>query len=114
MKSEKTQRGFVVVDHPGYTDGIPVRLVQESSAIADYDTSMDCPGSSYLWVGEHHHLDREEVKELVERMQHWLDTSRLFVDGEGEEDGGSIGDLGESGKGIIVLVGEEEHELSDN
>ncbi len=24
MKSEKTQRGFVVVDHPGYTDGIPV------------------------------------------------------------------------------------------
>jgi hypothetical protein len=53
------------------------RLIQESSAIGDYEDSFDCPGSSYLWVGDDHHLDREEVAELIENMQHWLDNGRL-------------------------------------
>jgi len=29
---------------------------------------MSIPGSSFLWVGEYHHLNRKEVQELVERM----------------------------------------------
>jgi hypothetical protein len=80
MKSFKTNRGFVRVLHPQYTDStVQQRLIQESSAIGDYEDS-DIPGSSFLWVGEHLHLNREEVAELIQRMQHWLDTKRLADD----------------------------------
>lgn len=84
MKAECTGRGFVVVTHEKYqnTPGEMTRLIQESSAVGDYDNSMDNPGSSFLWVGEDHHLDREEVAELIERMQYWLVTGRLEVDDE--------------------------------
>jgi len=58
------------------------RLVQESSAIGDYEDSSDLPGSSYLWVGQDHHLNREEVAELINRMQHWLETGRLKADND--------------------------------
>ena len=82
MKSSKTQRGFVVVVHEKYQNkpGEMTRLIQESSAIGDYENSADEPGSSYLWVGSDHHLNREEVGELIARMQHWLDTGRLKID----------------------------------
>lgn len=49
------------------------RLIQESSAVGDY-----------LWVGDHH-LNREEVTELITRMQHWLKTGRLKLANEIEE-----------------------------
>ena len=52
-------------------------LALESSAVGDYDDSVDRPGSSFLWFGDHHHLNREEVSELVGFLQHWLDTGRL-------------------------------------
>jgi len=55
-------------------------LIQESSAIGDYEDAFDKPGSSFLWVGRYHHLNRMEVAELIERMQHWLDTGRLKED----------------------------------
>jgi len=79
MEGVKTGRGFVVVEHEKYqnTPGEMTRLIQESSAVGDYDDSLDNPGSSFLWVGQDHHLDREEVQELIERMQHWLKTGRL-------------------------------------
>lgn len=82
MKAEKTGRGFVVVTHEKYQNnpGEMTVLVQESSAIGDYENSFERPGSSYLWVGQDHHLNREEVAELVSRMQHWLKTGRLKVD----------------------------------
>ena len=81
MKSVKTDRGFVVVDHPEYASpSAEARLIQESSAVDEYEDSWDKPGSSYLWVGDHAHLNREEVKELINRMQYWLDTGRLGVD----------------------------------
>lgn len=81
MKSDKTVRGFIVVTHEKYQNkqGEMTRLIQESSAIGDYEDSEDCPGSSYLWVGQDHHLNREEISELIVRMQHWLETGRLKV-----------------------------------
>jgi hypothetical protein len=81
MKSIKTNRGFIIVEHPRYLNGKEnARLIQESSAIGDYDDSFKEPGSSYLWVGEHHHLNREEVGELIKRMQRWLQVGRLAED----------------------------------
>jgi hypothetical protein len=78
-----TQRGFVWLEHPPYTsyanDKRPVlqRLAAESSAIGNYDDALQKPGSSFLWIGEYHHLDREEVAEFVKHLQTWLATGRL-------------------------------------
>lgn len=82
MKSERTERGFVIVTEEKYQNepGEFTRLIQESSAIRNYEDAYDKPGSSALWVGNDHHLDREQVAELISRMQHWLDTGRLALD----------------------------------
>ena len=78
MKRQKDRRGFRVVTHPTYGDDPETaRVVQESSAIGDYVDSMTTPGSSFLWVGENHHLNREEVKELTAYLEKWLKTGRL-------------------------------------
>lgn len=80
MKAEKNQRGFITVTHEKYTEpNTDERIIQESSVIGDYENSFQKPGSSFLWVGENHHLDREEIKELVERMEYWLKNGRLEV-----------------------------------
>lgn len=84
MKEETTPWGFQLIAHPEYITGPPTerRLVQQSSAIlGDDDRAWEQPGSSALFVGDHHHLDREQVGELVKYLQHWLETGRLF-DGE--------------------------------
>lgn len=82
MRADKSDRGFVSVYDGKYQNecGKYTRLIGESSAIGDYDDSMDKPGSSFLWVGTDHHLNREEVRELIQRMEHWLATGRLAVD----------------------------------
>lgn len=77
MRPEKTSRGFVVVTHPIYAGEGESRLVQESSAIGDYDDSMENPGSSYLWIGADHHLNREQVQKFVGILRHWLKNGRL-------------------------------------
>ena len=88
-----TSRGFEKVDHlkyPPVEDGQPLaRLVQQSSIIGDYPDATFKPGSSGLWVGKDHHLDREEVKELADRLQAWLATGSLRIpsDPKGVEDG---------------------------
>jgi len=84
MQAEKTDRGFVVITHEKYQSkpGEMTRLIQESSAIGEYENSFDFPGSSYLWVGQDHHLNREEVAKLVIIMQHWLETGRLDMDAD--------------------------------
>lgn len=80
MKAIKSDRGFIRIDAPEYLDPkIKSVVIAESSAIGDYEDSMENPGSSYLWVGPSHHLDREEVTELVAMMQHWLDKGRLPI-----------------------------------
>lgn len=84
MRAFATGRGFRLIEEEKYQNerGVFTRLVQESSAIGDYDNSFDLPGSSYLWIGQDHHLNREQVAELIGRMQHWLDTGRLKVSTE--------------------------------
>ena len=53
------------------------RLVQESSAIGEYENALESPDSSALWLGENHHLNRDQVGAFVELLQHWLDTGKL-------------------------------------
>jgi hypothetical protein len=53
------------------------RLVSQSSAVGDYTDSASRPGSSNLWVGAHHHLSREQVRELVQHLNNWLETGSL-------------------------------------
>jgi len=79
MKVEKTNRGFTIVLHEKHPNEEMTRLLQESSAIGGYEDSCTNPGSSYLWVGQDHHLNREEIEELIEKMQYWLKTSRLKI-----------------------------------
>lgn len=81
MHIEKSERGFDFLVHDSYgNEPRPIRLVSESSSIGDYADSFDRPGSSFLWVGDRmgtHHLNREEVAELIAHLQRWLDTGRL-------------------------------------
>lgn len=72
MKVEKRRRagGFRVIWHDPYPrrdDGLRCRLLQESSSRE----------SGHLWVGAHHRLNRDEVRELIAHMQRWLDTGSL-------------------------------------
>jgi len=82
MKMKQSDRGFRYVEHPAYTENAaPARLVGESSAVGDYDDSLSRPGSSFLFFGldaARHHLNREEVAELVQLLQHWLDHGQLL------------------------------------
>lgn len=87
MKAFKSDRGFVQVVHSNYPhESCENRIISEGSAIGDYEDSVENPGSSFLWVGDNHRLNREEVADLIRRMQHWLDHKRLPMD-EGDSDG---------------------------
>jgi len=66
-------RTRVIVEH----NGVPI--IKESFAIHDYPDSMDNPGSSYLLISGEHHLNREEVIELITRLQDWLTYKRLQI-----------------------------------
>ena len=90
MRARKTNRGFVVVEHPTHANepDPDARLIQESSAISQrtmdrhYRHRLARQGASYLWIGVDHHLDRREAWELVRRMVRWLVVGRLKVDKE--------------------------------
>ena len=81
----RTGRGFEILKHPAYppkpNGDQETRLAQQSSAVGDYDDSFDRPGTSFLWIGDGHHLNRDEVRELARRMNAWLETGSL-TDGE--------------------------------
>lgn len=78
MKIETTQRGFETINHKcNLEDKPPERLVQQSSAIGDYEDAFDRPGSSFLWIGDNHHLNREEVTEFRDSLNRWLETGYL-------------------------------------
>lgn len=80
MRFDHTKRGFGVLLHPKYVnEKEEVRIVGTSSAIGDYEDSFDNPGSSFLWVGEHHHLNRAEVRELITHLEAWCLTGSLEV-----------------------------------
>lgn len=81
MTESTERRGFQDVLAEGYP-AVPSagmhRLVGQSSVNGDYPDSDELPGSSSLWVGEHHHLNRDEVAKLRDYLTHWLETGRLF------------------------------------
>lgn len=80
MDYQKTGRGFEVVMHDSYSnEPEPMRLVQQSSAIRDYPDALQRPGSSCLWIGDNHHLNREEAAELMNRIATWLATGSLRI-----------------------------------
>lgn len=76
MRKFTSGRGFNFIMHPEYLEPYEDRrLVSESSAI---NTEAHAgPGGDYLWIGEHHHLDHEQVAELRDALTHWLDKGRL-------------------------------------
>ena len=44
MKVKITNRGFPYIEHPAYVGKKPQVVVAQSSAIGDYEHSMDLPG----------------------------------------------------------------------
>lgn len=79
MEKLTTQKGFQLIGAEVYPPTKPPkvdRILQASSAIGNHDNSL--PGSSFLWVGQDHHFDRGEVRELVFYLIHWLETGRLY------------------------------------
>lgn len=85
MIFKKTSTGFELVEESIYPppareiETPTSRLVQQSSAIGDYEDAFDKPGSSFLWIGKQHHLDREQVEELRDRLTAWLETGTLEI-----------------------------------
>ncbi len=85
MRIEKSERGFEFLYHPRYLDPHDdIRVVSQSSAIGNYDDSMEKPGSSFLWVGDELHLNRDEITELRDHLTTWLETGLLNVKPEPE------------------------------
>ena len=94
FKTKRSARGFEIAEFSdGYGDegeeSTDRCSIQQSSVIGDYPEAFNKPGSSYLWLGPdwsrqatRMHLRREQVKELVQRMQAWLDTGSIRIDGE--------------------------------
>ncbi len=79
MNRITNERGFQLIRHQMYTDEqVQLRVVGQSSAIGDYEDSLDKPGSSFLWVGGELHLGRKEVAELAGYLKNWLETGELF------------------------------------
>jgi hypothetical protein len=78
MRIIRTRQGFNAIYHEEYLEPHDKkRIAQESLAIGDYEDSWNDQGSAYLWIGENHHLNREQVAELVAHLQRWLDTGSL-------------------------------------
>jgi hypothetical protein len=76
----KGKRGFEFLMHG--TTLAPLeeqRLASQSSAIGDHEDSADHPGTSFLWIGNNHHLGREDVAQLVRHLQAWLETGSLAI-----------------------------------
>lgn len=71
MKISHTERGF---EYLGQSND--KLRVQQSSAVGDYDDNLEKPGSSFLWIGEAH-MNKEEVKEIVDHLKAWLETGSL-------------------------------------
>lgn len=80
MRVDYTTRGFELIERRKYGTDTNCRLVQQSSAIdGERSDSIDNPGSSYLWFGQDHHLNREEVADLIKNLRAWVDTGSLVV-----------------------------------
>jgi hypothetical protein len=72
-------RNFELIAHAVYppNKGAKAPIVRASSAIGRYPDAFQRPGSSYLFIGDHHHLCREQIAELVGYLQNWLKSGHL-------------------------------------
>ena len=79
MKIKKLKNNLFCLEHlvfePDFYKDYPIQavLLEESSK----SSLCHGTGSSFLWVGEHHLLNRAEVYKLIEHMQRWLVTGSL-------------------------------------
>lgn len=80
MKLRHTQRGFEIIEFEKYPNEQLSRLVHQASIIGDYEDAWDKPGSSCLWIGEYHLLSREQIAELIQHLQAWLNTGSLSIE----------------------------------
>ena len=76
MEKRYSERGFPYLHHPPYIDGSDA-IIRQSSVVGSYSDSLDRPGTSCLWIGSEHHLNREEVAALIGHLQSWLDTGEI-------------------------------------
>ena len=84
MKLGKDDRGFNYLAHPtclGPSKG-NVIIAKESSACDETSRHDDIPGSSRLWLGDHH-LTADDVEELMRYLNAWLVTGHLDGSVEG-------------------------------
>lgn len=88
MNLIQTDRGFEVLEHDVYASQPPAKstIVQQSCVIRSFAGAYAFPGSSCLWIGKDHHLDRNEVRELVGFLQQWLETGTLSLPPKDEEE----------------------------
>ena len=90
MHVEYTPRGFEIIKFKDrYGKHCSLQL---SSAIGDYDDSLERPGSSYVWLGcddteannARMHLSREDAIELAQRLENWAETGSFKYEEETE------------------------------
>lgn len=76
MKIVERLSGLQALIHPNHDEDFDGEIASQSSAV---DTSLESPrgGSSFLWVGVNHHLNRSEVDEFTRYLQRWLSTGEL-------------------------------------
>ena len=82
-KTKRTARGFQVIDFLDH-NGEKCSL-QQSSAVLDYEDSMERPGTSAVWFGDNKnrmHLDQDQVLTLRGYLGHWLEYGCFRVDEE--------------------------------
>lgn len=72
MNISHTDKGFEYLEPP--KNGYKELRIQQSSAVGD--DGLDNPGNSYLWIGDAH-MNREEVKEVMDHLYIWLKTGSL-------------------------------------
>jgi hypothetical protein len=68
----KGKRGFEFLMH-----GTTLAPLEEQRLASQ--SSADHPGTSFLWIGNNHHLGREDVAQLVRHLQAWLETGSLAI-----------------------------------
>ena len=78
MVIHKTTCGFQRLEFKDH-NGEPCSL-QQSSAVGGYKNAIDCPGSSYVWLGtepNRMHLNREQVKDIMKLLTNWLKRGKF-------------------------------------
>lgn len=75
MIEENSNRGFQRITQKS-KDYEPLKIFQSSAIDTETEDGIERPGTSYLWIGESH-CNRAEVKEIIKRLQNWLDTGNL-------------------------------------